>query len=80
MLTRLAELDALVNTVRHLHLCCWHLLLSHLEGQTSPEINATADAVLPLLAVKTKQLEAIFYMIEKLEVLALFLLRFALAL
>jgi hypothetical protein len=82
MLTRLAELDALVNTVRHrhLHLCCWHLLLSHLEGQTSPEINATADAVLPLLAVKTKQLEAIFYMIEKLEVLALSLLRFALAL
>jgi hypothetical protein len=40
-------------------------------GQTSPEINATADAVLPLLAVKSKQLEAIFYMIEKLEVLAL---------
>lgn len=48
-------------------------------GQTSPEINATADAVLPLLAVKSKQLEAIFYMIEKLEVLTLSLLHFALA-
>ena len=54
-----------------------HRLLSHMGGQTSPEINATADAVLPLLAVKSKQLEAIFYMIEKLEVLALSLLHLA---
>lgn len=48
MLTRLAELDALINT-------------------TSPEIDSTADTVLPLLTVKTKQMEALFYMIEKLE-------------
>jgi len=48
MLTRLAELDAFVNTI-------------------SPEINATSDTVLPLLSVKTKQLEVIFSMVEKLE-------------
>jgi len=36
--------------------------------QISPEINATSDTVLPLLSVKTKQLEVIFSMVEKLEV------------